>query len=59
MKTRKKITKKEIINFCKGQFYSEGSEHWEPFEHYPKEAVKEFVRDMASNLEYFLKERAV
>ena len=57
MKLRKGITKKEIMDFCNGQFYSEGSEHWEPIEHYPKESVREFVREMASNLEYFLKDK--
>lgn len=57
MKIKKNITKQEIVMFCKGQFYSDDKgTPWEPFEHYPRETLKEFARDMADNLESFLKD---
>lgn len=55
MKTRDKITVKEIRNFCDGQFFSDKDTPWQPFEDYPVEQVREFQNELANNLIQFLK----
>lgn len=55
MKTREKITVKEIKDFCERQFFSDKDTPWQPFEYYPIEQVRKFQNELANNLIQFLK----
>ena len=47
-------SEQEIRDYCKGHYYCDGDDLWEPFEDYSRSQIESFIRQDVESLKAFM-----